>query len=190
MSANQGLLQRRIGEVAQVPPPAPPPGGAGGPVLAGSFPRSFVVPGTDVSLRIGGQGVGTVLWYLKGRARGGSLNGQGGENEIFTDGQGGTGNRASIPLNNHTVSPGPNAPAGFGHSRSSTWNFSGKQSRVFLDARAPSPYGQVKAYIEFDFAASNTNTILNNNQGSVNGYIPRFRQGYAALGGLLAGQTQ
>src|SRR5437588_4143244 len=190
LRANQELLQRRIDQLAQVPPPAPSPGGPGGPVLAGSFPRSFMIPGTDVSLRIGGQGVGTVLWYLKGRARGGSLNGQGGENEIFTDGQGGTGNLASIPLNTHTFSAGPNAPAGFGHSRSSTWNFSGKQSRVYLDARTPSPYGQVKAYIEFDFAASNTNTILNNNQGSVNGYIPRFRQGYAALGGLLAGQTQ
>jgi hypothetical protein len=190
LRANQELLQRRIDQLAQVPPPAPPPGGPGGPVLAGSFPRSFVIPGTDVSLRVGGQGVGTVLWYLKGRARGGSLNGQGGENEIFTDGQGGTGNLASIPLNTHTFSAGPNAPAGFGHSRSSTWNFSGKQSRVYLDARTPSPYGQVKAYIEFDFAASNTNTILNNNQGSVNGYIPRFRQGYAAIGGLLVGQTQ
>jgi hypothetical protein len=190
LRANQELLQRRIDQLAQVPPPPPAPGGPGGPVLAGSFPRSFLIPGTDVSLRIGGQGVGTVLWYLKGRARGGSLNGQGGENEIFTDGQGGTGNLASIPLNTHTFSAGPNAPAGFGHSRSSTWDFSGKQSRVYLDARTPSPYGQVKAYIEFDFAASNTNTILNNNQGSVNGYIPRFRQGYAAIGGLLAGQTQ
>src|SRR5438477_7854559 len=190
LRANQELQQRRIDQLAQVPPPAPPPGGPGGPVLAGSFPRSFMIPGTDVSLRIGGQGVGTVLWYLKGRARGGSLNGQGGENEIFTDGQGGTGNLASIPLNTHTFSAGPNAPAGFGHSRSSTWDFSGKQSRVYLDARTPSPYGEVKAYIEFDFAASNTNTILNNNQGSVNGYIPRFRQGYATLGGLLAGQTQ
>ena len=38
--------------------------------------------------------------------------------------------------------------------------------------------------------AANTNTILNNNQGSVNGYIPRFRQGYATMGGLLMGQTQ
>jgi hypothetical protein len=189
LRANQELLQRRIDQLAQVPPPAPPRGGPGGPVLAGSFPRSFLIPGTEVSLRIGGQGVGTVLWYLKGRARGGSLNGQGGENEIFTDGQGGTGNLPGIPLNTHTFSAGPNAPAGFGHSRSSTWNFSGKQSRVFLDARTPSPYGQVKAYIEFDFAASNTNTILNNNQGSVNGYIPRFRQGYASMGGLLAGQT-
>jgi hypothetical protein len=50
--------------------------------------------------------------------------------------------------------------------------------------------GQSLYRIEFDFAASNTNTFLNNNQGSVNGYIPRFRQGYAAFGGLLMSQTQ
>jgi len=81
------------------------------------------------------------------------------------------------------------APAGFSHSRSSEWDFSGKQTRVFLDARTPSPFGEVKAYIEFDFSAANTNTILNNNQGRVNGYIPRFRQVYATLGGSLAGQT-
>src|SRR5437660_5711050 len=190
LRANQELLQRRIDQLAQVPPPAPPPGGPGGPVLAGSFPRSFVIPGTEVSLRVGGQGVGSVIWYLKGRATSGALSGQGSENETYTDGQGGTGNLSGIPLNNHTFSAGPGAPVGFSHSRSSSWNFSGKQSRVFLDARTPSPYGEVKAYIEFDFSASNTNTILNNNQGSVNGYIPRFRQGYATMGGLLMGQTQ
>jgi len=190
LRANQELLQRRIDQLAQVPPPAPPPGGPGGPVMAGSFPRSFVIPGTEVSLRVGGQGVGSVLWYLKGAAVGGALGGQGSFNETFVDGQGGTGNLPGIPLNTHTFSAGPGAPVGFAHSRSSEWDFSGKQTRVFLDARTPSPYGEVKAYIEFDFSASNTNTILNNNQGSVNGYIPRFRQGYAALGGLLMGQTQ
>src|SRR5437870_4374434 len=95
----------------------------------------------------------------------------------------------NIPLNTHTFSNSA-APVGFAHSRSSTWDFSGKQNRVFLDARTPSPYGEVKAYIEFDFSGANTNVILNNNQGSVNGYIPRFRQGYATLGGLLMGQTQ
>src|SRR5205085_234252 len=189
--ANQELLQRRIDQLAQVPPPPPPggPAGPGGPVMAGSFPRSFVIPGTEVSLRIGGQGVGSVVWYLKGQAVGGALSGQGSLNETYTDGQGGTGNLSAIPLNTHTFA-GPGAPVGFSHSRSSEWDFSGKQSRVFLDARTPSPYGEVKAYIEFDFSASNTNTILNNNQGSVNGYIPRFRQGYATLGGLLMGQTQ
>jgi hypothetical protein len=190
LRANQELLQRRIDQLAQVPPPGAPPGGPGGPVMAGSFPRSFVIPGTEVSLRVGGQGVGTVVWYLKGHAVGGALNGTGSFNETFVDGQGGTGNLPGIPLNTHTFSAGPGAPVGFAHSRSSEWDFSGKQSRIFLDARTPSPYGEVKAYIEFDFAASNTNTILNNNQGSVNGYIPRLRQGYATLGGLLAGQTQ
>ena len=45
LRANQELLQRRIDQLAQVPPPAPP-GGPGGPVMAGSFPRSFVIPGS------------------------------------------------------------------------------------------------------------------------------------------------
>src|ERR1051326_557190 len=115
-----------------------------------------VLPGTEVSLRVGGQGVGSVVWYLKGSAVGGALKGQGSFNETFVDGQGGTGNLPGIPLNTHTFSAGPGAPVGFAHSRSSEWDFSGKQSRVFLDARTPSPYGEVKAYIEFDFAASNT----------------------------------
>src|SRR6266513_3210764 len=92
LRANQELLQRRIDQLAQVPPPAPPPGGPGGPVMAGSFPRSFVIPGTEVSLRVCGQGVGTVVWYMKGSALGGALNGQGSFNETFVDGQGGTGN--------------------------------------------------------------------------------------------------
>src|SRR6267143_1033300 len=186
LRANQELLQRRVDQLAQVPPPPPP--GPGGPVLAGSFPRSFVIPGTEVSLRIGGQGVGSVVWYMKGSAVGGGLGGQGGFNETYVDGQGGTGNLPSIPLNTHTFS-NTAAPVGFAHSRSSEWDFSGKQSRFYFDARTPSPYGEVKAYIEMDFGASNTNTILNNNAGVTNGYIPRLRQGYATLGGLLMGQT-
>jgi len=187
LRANQELLQRRVDQLAQAGPATGP--GPGGPVLSGSFPRSFAVPGSEVSLRIGGQGVGSVVWYMKGSAVGGGLGGQGGFNETYVDGQGGTGNLPSIPLNNHTFSNTASG-AGFAHSRSSEWDFSGKQTRFFLDARTPSPYGEVKAYIEMDFSASNTNTILNNNAGVTNGYIPRFRQGYAALGGLLMGQTQ
>src|SRR6266566_3529357 len=176
LRANQELLQRRVDQLAQAGPATGP--GPGGPVLSGSFPRSFVVPGSEVSLRIGGQGVGSVVWYMKGSAVGGG-----------PDGQGGTGNLPGIPLNTHTFS-NTAAPTGFAHSRSSEWDFSGKQTRFFLDARTPSPYGEVKGYIEMDFSASNTNTILNNNAGVTNGYIPRLRQGYAALGGLLMGQTQ
>src|SRR5437764_4820000 len=169
LRANQELLQRRVDQLAQAGPAAfPAPPGPGGPVMTGSFPRSFVIPGTEVSLRVGGQGVGSVLWYLNGPATGGALNGQGSFNETFTDGQGGTGNLPSIPLNTHTFS-NTAAPVGFGHSRSSTWDFSGKQTRFYFDARTPSPYGEVKAYIEMDFSASNTNTILNANNGVTSG---------------------
>src|SRR4029077_18208559 len=189
LRANQELLQKRLDQLAQAGPAAfPAPGGPGGPVLAGSFPRSLVIPGTEVSLRVGGQGVGSMIWYMKGQAVGGGLGGQGAINETYMDGQGGTGNLPSIPLNTHTFS-NTAAPVGFAHSRSSNWNFSGKQTRLFFDARTPSPYGEVKAYIEMDFSAGNTNTILNANAGVTNGYIPRFRQGYATLGGLLMGQT-
>src|ERR1700694_3856676 len=75
LRANQELLQRRVDQLAQAGPSSGP--GPGGPVLSGSFPRSFVIPGSDVSLRIGGQAVGSVLWYMKGAAPGGALNGTG-----------------------------------------------------------------------------------------------------------------
>jgi hypothetical protein len=172
------------GPAAGKPTPRPP--APEGSVVAGSFPRSFVIPGTDVSLRIGGLVTGSVLWYLKGANTGGALNNTGGSSENYTEGQGSNGNLASIPLNGV---PAPGA-VGFAHSRSSTWDFSGKTSRFFLDARGPSPYGEVKGYVELDFGAVNPFTDLNNNRSSVNGYIARFRQGYAALGGLLVGQTQ
>src|SRR6516165_2553206 len=81
LRANQELLQSRIDQLAQQVSPSSNPGApaftpaAGAPSIAGSFPRSFLIPGTDVSLRIGGQGVGSVVWYIKGSAVGGALNG-------------------------------------------------------------------------------------------------------------------
>jgi len=188
LRANQELLQKRIDQLSQAPPPGAPgvyvPGFGpetrppSAPVTVGSFPRSFLIPGTETSLRIGGFANGSVLWYLKGAAVGGALNSQGGNvNETFTGGQGGTGNLASIPLNN-TV----------GHSRSSAVALSGKESRLLFDARTPTAWGEAKAYIEIDFSQSNTNTINNNTTVVASGWNTRFRKGYATLGGLLAGQ--
>src|SRR5712692_12126872 len=62
LRANQELLQQRLDQLAQAPPGGPTTTGVG------SFPRSFLIPGTDTSMRIGGQGVGTVVWWLKGHA--------------------------------------------------------------------------------------------------------------------------
>jgi hypothetical protein len=99
LRANQELLQKRIDQLSQAPPQAAPyvPGFgpethkevSGIPAVGGSFPRSFLIPGTDTSLRIGGFANGSVLWYIKGAAPGGQLDGQGSFNTTFTDGQGG-----------------------------------------------------------------------------------------------------
>src|SRR2546429_2353527 len=88
LRANQELLQRRVDQLAQAGPSAGP--GPGGPVLAGSFPRSFAIPGTEVSLRVGGQGVGSMIWFIKGHATGGGLGGQGAINETYMERHGRT----------------------------------------------------------------------------------------------------
>ncbi|MBV9199271.1 MAG: hypothetical protein JOY83_05940, partial [Alphaproteobacteria bacterium] len=64
LRANQELLQRRIDQLAQAAVPRgggaagsnvygtePVPGAA---LIGGSFPRSFLIPGTDTSIRVGG----------------------------------------------------------------------------------------------------------------------------------------
>jgi hypothetical protein len=183
LRANQELLQQRLDQLSQ----AGPATGSAGAIGVGSFPRSFLIPGTETSLRVGGQAVGSVVWYMKGNAVGGALNGQGSFNETFMDGQGGTGNLPNIPLKISASNPANFA--GVAPSRSSEWEMSGKQSQIFLDVRQPSAWGEIKAFVSFDFAASNTNAILNTAQGSVNSYIPRLREGYATFGGLLMGQT-
>src|SRR6266446_7418166 len=110
LRANQELLQKRIDQLSQAPPPGPPgpfvPGfgpetrPAAAPVTTGSFPRSFLIPGTDTSLRIGGIANTNVVWYLHGARLGTALNGQGGNPDGSTSGMGGTGLLAAIPLNN------------------------------------------------------------------------------------------
>ena len=191
LRANQELLQKRIDQLSQAPPQAAPqaapyvPGfgpetqktPTGIPAVGGSFPRSFLIPGTDTSLRIGGFANASALWYIKGAAPDGQLDGQGSNNTTFTDGQGGTGNLSGFPLNNSTA-----------RDRSHAFIISGKQTRFLVDARTPTAWGQAKAYIEFDFSYNNTNIIQTNAESVASSWLPRLRKAYATLGGLLAGQ--
>src|SRR5215467_3628341 len=77
LRANQELLQRRIDQLAQAAPaPGTTGGGAAQPLgyqaaptataLGGSFPRSFLIPGTDTSIRVGGFVDYTALYFLNG----------------------------------------------------------------------------------------------------------------------------
>src|ERR1700758_3213347 len=191
LRANQELLQKRIDQLSQAAPgsiPIPgqyvpgygPPTGPSGPnqpVTSGSFPRSFLVPGTDTSLRVGGFANVVAQWYASGANQGGSLNGQGGiNNNTFFDGPGGTGNLPNIPLNN--------TPS---HSRSNAFDLSPRTSRLLFDARTPTAWGEIKAYVEFDFAYNNTNTIQSNNQGTTMNEFARLRKAYGTFAGFEAG---
>jgi hypothetical protein len=53
LRANNELLQQRLDQLSQTPnnPDLVP----GAPLARGSFPRSFLIPGTDTSIRVGGS---------------------------------------------------------------------------------------------------------------------------------------
>ncbi len=187
LRANQELLQKRIDQLSQAPPPAP--GGpfvpgfgpesrpTAAPVTTGSFPRSFLIPGTDTSLRIGGIAWTDVMWVLHGSRAAQVLNNTGGNPDGGQNGIGGTGTLASIPLNNSTA-----------HSRAQSFTISSRPSRLLFDARTPTAWGEIKAYVEMDFAHSNENVVESGQTAVTNGYAPRLRKAYGTMGGLLVGQ--
>src|SRR6516162_1117928 len=191
LRANQELLQKRIDQLSQAAPGSQPipgqyvpgygpptgPAGPNQPVVSGSFPRSFLVPGTDTSLRVGGFANVVAQWYASGANQGGSLQGQGGiNNNTFFDGPGGTGNLPNMPLNNSIA-----------HSRGNAFDLSPRTSRFLIDARTPTAWGEIKAYLEWDFAYNNTNVIQSNNQGTAMSEFARLRKAYGTFGGFEGG---
>ena len=182
LRANQELIQSRVDQLAQMQPGAAgaAPGAPGAPVGAGSFPRSFMIPGTDTSLRLGGFGNGRVTWYLRGQQPSNALFGNGGGNLDRQEGSGGTGNLPNIPL-----STSLNAS----HARSAGFFITGKSTRIFIDARTPTAWGPAQAYAEFDFNNSNNNVLTNGVLSVVPNYTMRLRQAYAAFGPWLVGHA-
>src|SRR5215813_8922895 len=189
LQTNQEVLQKRIDQLSQAPPPGAPgpyvPGfgpetrPAAAPVTTGSFPRSFLIPGTDTSLRVGGIAWTDVIWYLQGARRGTALNNQGGNPDGSNNGMGGTGMLANIPLNSD-----------IGHARSGTTTISSRPTRLLFDARTPTAYGEIKAYVEMDFSHANENVVESANNSVTNGWAPRLRRAYGTIGGFEAGQDQ
>src|SRR5260370_6411337 len=74
LRANQQLLQQRVDQLAQAPigpgglyPSGAPAATAGAGIVGGSFPRSFLIPGTDTSIRVGGAITANVVHWFTGR---------------------------------------------------------------------------------------------------------------------------
>jgi hypothetical protein len=180
LRANQELLQRRIEQIAQVGE-AGAKAAPGATVTGGSFPRSFVIPGTDTSLRVGGEVRLSVDYFLSG----------GGQqiNAIPTNTLGVTGTLEGTPLDIHGQSvPGlGTAAVDFAHSRSHFIQFSPRESRLHIETRTPTAWGEAATVMEFDFNGGVASAA--DPAQVANSLIPRLRHAYATLGPWLVGQT-
>jgi hypothetical protein len=211
LRANQQLLQQRIDQLAQAQAQAGPgapggyPTGGSGPVpafgaaappgsgtTAGSFPRSFLIPGTDTSIRVGGFVDITALDFLQG---GGAVPGS---NASSNSGQ--NGNIQVIPVGEAFV-PGAPAIAGIpgsagiipqaaNHSKGNgVFEFSTQQTRINIETRTPTAWGESRTFFEMDWAGCDNFSCQTLGQGGGDSLLPRLRYAYGTLGGFLAGQA-
>jgi len=175
LRANQELLQQRLDQLAQIPGPGaaypggPPSPTAGAGIIGGSFPRSFLIPGTDTSIRVGGQiQVNTDYWITGGNPHTSPQSANAGS----------TGQLAAIPLSRS------GAAASVGHAN---FNITPGFTKINVETRTPTAWGEARTFIEFDWSglypSSSRPTAISNN------LTDRFRYGYGTLGGFLAGQA-
>jgi hypothetical protein len=188
LRTNQELLQRRLDQLAQIPAPGSPyPVGprattAGRGIVGGSFPRSFLIPGTDTSIRIGGE-IRLVADYF---FNGGNNN----PGTVWNTTLGNNGQAQNQPL--HIKVPVPIGTGNaVGRARSnSIFGMSPRESKLFIETRTPTSWGEARTYMEFDWAGSTAFAPGGGNPTSVSDNLhPRLRFAYATLGGLLAGQA-
>ena len=193
LNKEQELLKARIDQLAQNPTPG---GGVGplgssvstAPALGGSFARSFLIPGTETSIRIGGFIDESIFYYLQN----GPANGVPSVTASID------GNIETMPLHlgGGTVPGFPAAgqlvPVNIQSSRGNGVSFqSPQQTRLNVETRTPTDYGEARTFLEIDFKGTNNfSTTGENGQSSFNNaLIPRMRYAFGSLGGFLAGQA-
>ncbi len=197
LRANQQLLQQRIDQLAQAAPGNPYGQGAPNPAATagatgGSFPRSFLIPGTDTSIRVGGEIREVLDYWFQGGQTNGTQNTTVGDN----------GNALSQPLDVHGqtvpgfpvaakpgVGPANAVPVQVNHSRGNgIFQQSPRESKLNVETRTPTAYGEARSFMEFDWAGSN-NFSSNQLLSVSDNLVPRLRYAYGTLGGFLAGQA-
>jgi hypothetical protein len=127
----------------------------------GSFPGSFLVPGTATSFAVHG-----ILFAELDREFGTHSNGDTALQTAAFQGWG----ASAAQLGNHAVNGGT--------------EMGDKATRPNIETRTPTAYGELKTYIEFDFNQT-AGTMLAGNADAF-----RLRQAYGTLGPFLAGQTK
>jgi hypothetical protein len=191
LRANQELLQRRIDQLAQIPPSRISPGIApamgaqptpGAALIGGSFPRSFLIPGTDTSIRVGGFIDLTGNYFFQGANTGnpGTPSSNFGQN----------GNLNGVPVGQQFVPGLGNVAQQANHSRGNGFfEFSPQQTRLNVETRTPTAWGEARTFFEFDFAGGNNFSTQTVQQAGGDSLLPRLRFAYGTLGGFLGGQA-
>jgi hypothetical protein len=178
------LLQQRVDQLAQatqfggVAAPTGGPG-VGQPMAGGSFPRSFLIPGSDTSIRVGGQIRENVIYYFNG----GNPNTSPQSTTVGDNGQ-----ALAIPVN--IKLPG-SVTSGAARARSTDiFLQSPRESKLNVETRTPTAWGEARTFMEFDWAGSTAYAPGGGNPTSVSdNLVPRLRFAYGTLGGILAGQA-
>jgi len=180
LQINQQLLDTRIDQLAAV---GQQPGAgavfsvdqnaaAGAAVTAGSFPRSILIPGTDTSIKIYGQITEVLDYYMSG----GNPN----QGTPWNTTVGDNGQVQSIPLPNTVAKARSNGI--FGQSP--------RESKIGFETRTPTPFGEARTVMEFDWAGTTAAGESSGDPTSVSdNLLPRLKYAYGTLGGLLAGQA-
>jgi hypothetical protein len=176
LRANNELLQQRLDQIAQA--------GNNGPsrlfsaderastaaAMAGSFPRSFLIPGTDSSIRVGGNVTWIADYYLQGGVANGSP---------WSTTLGANGTVQGIGVNTANNAKG-----------SSDFGESMRQSMLSVETRTPTPYGEARSYLSMDWAASTNYAPGGTDPAAISdNIVPRMKYAYGTLGGWLAGQA-
>ncbi len=84
----------------------------------------------------------------------------------------------------------PLGSGGAGSRGNGIFQQSPRESKLNVETRTPSPYGEVRTFMEFDWAGSTNYAPGGGNPTSVSDNLhPRLRYAYGTIGGLLAGQA-
>jgi hypothetical protein len=146
-------------------------GGASAPG-AGSFPGSFLVPGTNTSFKVGGYAK-LDIWYDFGTHQ--DLSGSGGTGVTFN----------AIPLDANV----PGSTASTGHNIHGNVRLSAAESRFNIQTRTPTAYGELKTFVEGDFEGASGVAAAAGLQVNSNSTSFRLRRAEGTLGPWLFGQT-
>ena len=134
-------------------------------VEAGDKPRSWKLPGTNTSMNIGGFVKMSAIWDL---GNSGQTTGT-----TTTEGAGAGGLAANTVegSQNDNVFNGGN------------WQFTARRSRFWIQTWTPTDWGELRTYIEADFAGAGAGAGPSTN-------VLRLRQAFGTLGPVLIGKTQ